>query len=217
MYKRTVASAPALNSHGCVGWNWQSSTPACISNPTPALHQRARVPVPPCPYAPPAPASRLTRTEVVLGLVAAQDLDRHDERVLHQVVVDHAMEDVDGRVVRAAGEERVPAVVGHLAHCLPVVPQHLVRLGREVRVEPAQPAVVRADDQVVAHRVHVQRRHPLDARLQLLRQLLPHQVVHAHVALRLFAGGARGTGRGEGWGLCRRYPRTARRGVPAGV
>eukprot|EP00964_Phaeocystis_antarctica_P003746 scaffold2018_cov56-Phaeocystis_antarctica.AAC.2 len=99
--------------------------------------------------------------DVLGGLVAAQDLDRHDERVGHEVVVDAAVVDVHRGVVGGGGEERQGGVVGDAAHGELVRAQGLVRRGGEVHVEPAELLVVGAEDQVVAARV-----------------------VHAHVPLR---------------------------------
>ena len=69
--------------------------------------------------------------------VQLQRLDGHDEGVGQQVGVDHAVEDLHGAVVGAGREERVPRVEVHAAHNRAVVLHHLVRLRREVQVEPA--------------------------------------------------------------------------------
>ena len=65
------------------------------------------------------------------------------------------------------------------------VPEDFVRLVAELEVEPAQLAVVPADDEVVARGVHVHRGDPADAWGQRLEQLLLGEVVHPHVSLRL--------------------------------
>lgn len=56
---------------------------------------------------------------------------------------------------------------------------------KQKRPAPDELAVVGGDEQVVAGGVHGHGADPLRARLQLAHQLLLHQVVHAHHALRL--------------------------------
>jgi len=124
-------------------------------------------------------------TEVVGDAVAAEDLDGDDERVLEQVGVDHAVEDLDRGVVRARGEQGQMRVEVDLADRVRVVPQRTVRLAGELEVEPAQTFVVAAHDQVLAARMNRHARDPLAARHQLFHELLLEQVVHADVSLRL--------------------------------
>ena len=88
--------------------------------------------------------------------MAAEDFDGHEERVLHKIVVHHAVEDVDVGVVTAAGEQRVAAVEGDLAQGKLVVSKRLVRFGTEIEIEPAEAAVKTANNNVVTlHNAHV--------------------------------------------------------------
>lgn len=115
--------------------------------------------------------------------VALQHLHGHQQRVLQQVVVHHAVAHDDAAVVGAGCKERVPGVEGHGTQGLLVVPQHFVGLGGKVQVEPHQLAVVAATDDVVPCRVHSHAGHPLAVGHQLLGELLPQQVVDADAAL----------------------------------
>jgi len=63
------------------------------------------------------------------------------------------------------------------------VPKDLVGPGAEVEIEPAHTPVVRADDEVVASRVHRDARDPLDSGLEGLEETLALQIVDAHVTL----------------------------------
>eukprot|EP00047_Mylnosiga_fluctuans_P003018 m.227022 g.227022 ORF g.227022 m.227022 type:complete len:325 (+) comp11518_c0_seq1:165-1139(+) len=115
--------------------------------------------------------------------VPAENLDRHDERILHKIVVDHAVEDVDSRVVAGRRKQRVRGVERDGPQSETVVPQCAVRLRRQIKVEPAQPAVVAADDEVVAARVHSHARDPAAAGHKRLDERLRVQVVDTHVRL----------------------------------
>lgn len=74
-----------------------------------------------------------------------------------------------------------------------LVAKRLVRLGREVKVEPAELLVVGSDDEVVTHRVDVDRREPAESRLERFDQCLGDEVVKLDVALGLWRRGARET------------------------
>mmetsp|Transcript_540 Transcript_540/g.1457 ORF Transcript_540/g.1457 Transcript_540/m.1457 type:complete len:209 (-) Transcript_540:233-859(-) len=121
---------------------------------------------------------------VVDNVMATQHLDRHDERVAHQVSVHGAVEHVHCGVVAAACKERVGAVEGAPAHRVVVVPQRLVRLGGQVEVVPREPLVLGAHNDVVAAGVHRQARDAAGAANELLGERLLRQVVHTHVVLR---------------------------------
>ena len=48
-----------------------------------------------------------------IARVGVDALERHYERVVHQVVVHHAVEDVDHAILAARGKEREPLVDRH--------------------------------------------------------------------------------------------------------
>jgi len=100
---------------------------------------------------------RLRRMEDTVGDAIAlsdgvtlQDVDRDDQSVLEQVVVDHAVEDVDHSIVGCRSEQRVSLVVGHVVDRLLVVAKRAVGLHREVQVEPVHSSVVATEDDVVS-------------------------------------------------------------------
>lgn len=112
-----------------------------------------------------------------------EDLDGDNQWVLQQIVVDHAVENLDIAIVRTRGKQRVALVVCHRADGLSVVSQSLVGLGRQIQIEPAQTLIIRSNDQVVSCWVHIQRRNPLDTGHHRLDQLLALQVVLADISL----------------------------------
>lgn len=131
--------------------------------------------------------------------MAAQDLERDNKRVLHEVGVDRRVEDLDRAVVTGRGEQgeggvecdaaersSVVSAISYdfAASAPPYSPQSLVRLGRQVQVEPAELLVVTSNQDVVSTRMYVQTTDPLHTRLQRLDQRLAGQVVKPHVSLR---------------------------------
>jgi hypothetical protein len=68
--------------------------------------------------------------------VPAEDLERDDQRVLHQVGVHRRMEDLDGAVVRGAGEEGEGRVVCDGSEGLGVVSSVCQRGIRDARWDP---------------------------------------------------------------------------------
>jgi len=115
--------------------------------------------------------------------VAPQDLHRHDQGVLHQIIVHGGVKDVHGPVVRPRGHERVGPVEGYRPHGLGMVFEGLVGERGEVQVEPDDAPVVGRDQDVVASRVDVKRADPLTPRQQLLHQDLFDQMVDSDVRL----------------------------------
>lgn len=114
--------------------------------------------------------SEVEDTESVCDPVATQDLEGYDERVLHEIAVDCAVEDMDGTVVGRRGEQGIGGVVSDGPERLGVVsrrvstdlrcecsnaPQSFVWLGAEVKVEPTQLLIVTANDQIVTERVNI--------------------------------------------------------------
>lgn len=71
-----------------------------------------------------------------LYLVSPQDLDRHDEWIRHEVSVHAAVEHVCRAVIAAAGEQGIAVVEGSAPHCVCVVAQGLVGLGRQIQIVP---------------------------------------------------------------------------------
>ena len=131
--------------------------------------------------------------------MAAENLERDDKRVLHEVGVDRRVEDVDRSVITGGSEEREGWVEGDTSQSSSVVsdisdliargtqvslPEGFVRLQREVQVEPTQFLVVTAHQDVVTGGVNVQTTDPLDSRLQCLDQDLTGEIVQSDVTLR---------------------------------
>lgn len=71
-----------------------------------------------------------------------EDLNGHNKRVLQQIVVNHAVENLDIAVIGTRGKEGVTLVVGDRPNSLLMVSQGLVGLGREIEIEPAETFVV---------------------------------------------------------------------------
>jgi hypothetical protein len=61
-------------------------------------------------------------SQVIGDFMSFEDLQRDNEGVLHKVVVDHGVENVDGAVVGSRGEQRVFGVEVHGSHGPAVVP-----------------------------------------------------------------------------------------------
>ncbi|KAH3662334.1 hypothetical protein OGAPHI_005586 [Ogataea philodendri] len=130
--------------------------------------------------------AHVQNSQTVDHLVAGQFLQRNQQRVVHQVVVDGAVENVHGSVVGSRTEQRQTAlVVGHRTHSLVVVPQGLIRRGAEIQIVPQNTLVVRTgQNMVTAARMDIHARKPSGARKQLLLQLLLLQIVNSNVPLR---------------------------------
>ena len=145
--------------------------------------------------------SDVQHSQTLCYSVSAQNLERDDERVLHQVGVDRCVEDLNRAVVTGRGEEGKCGVESNAAERAGVVsgcqlprpqtiyrrlssPQGLVWLGRQVQVEPAELLVVTSDQHVVSSRMNIQTTDPLHSRLQRLDQRLTCQVVQSDVSLR---------------------------------
>jgi len=62
-------------------------------------------------------------SKLTLDAVTSEDLERDDERVLHEIRVDGSVEDVDGSIVGAGGEERVGAMVVDCSDGFGLVPE----------------------------------------------------------------------------------------------
>lgn len=102
----------------------------------PAPPGRRRAPRPPAASAGPAAGSAAGRCNTSTRCYGGQ-CGRVDRQVWVYSLVDHAVADDDVVVVPGRREQRVPAVEGHGAHRAAVQPQRLVRLRRQLQVEPA--------------------------------------------------------------------------------
>ena len=102
--------------------------------------------------------------EIVVGSVPGQLLHGHDERVLQEVGVHHAVAHRDVLIVAGRGEERIPLVELDRSHRIGVVAQDLVGHAGQVQVEPLNLLVEGAQQQVVTARVHCHRGNPFSAR-----------------------------------------------------
>mmetsp|Transcript_24504 Transcript_24504/g.49110 ORF Transcript_24504/g.49110 Transcript_24504/m.49110 type:complete len:330 (+) Transcript_24504:159-1148(+) len=122
--------------------------------------------------------------QMVLGLMALEDFEWHDQRVRHQICIHPAVVNVDGGVVCRGCKQRQPRMIRDRPHCKLVCSHCLVGRGGQVRVKPAEAAVIGAENQVVAPWVHGNRRDPLDRRRELLGELLLEQMVNTDVSLR---------------------------------
>lgn len=76
----------------------------------------------------------IQHAEAVLDVMPAQDLERDDQRVLHQVRIDGPVEDLDGTVVRGRGEEGVRPVVNDRSESLGMIP-----IGMRMRFRSVSP------------------------------------------------------------------------------
>ena len=92
----------------------------------------------------------------------------------------------DGRtIVRSRCKERVALVVCYGTDALAVMPQCLIGLGRQVQIEPKEPAVISSDEDVITAWMNGNGRDPLGTSHQFLGQFLFQQVVDSDVTLRL--------------------------------
>jgi hypothetical protein len=66
----------------------------------------------------------------------------------------------------------------------PDPPERPERLVTQVQVEPTHLLVITPDDQIIAERMHVHTRDPLDTRLERPEELLLGEVVQPDIALR---------------------------------
>ena len=53
--------------------------------------------------------------------MSAKDLERNDERILHEVIVDCSVKDMDRAVVGGAGKERKYRMIGNRSQCSTVI------------------------------------------------------------------------------------------------
>lgn len=102
--------------------------------------------------------------EIVRHRVSAQHLQRHDQRVVDEIIVHRVVEHMHRAIVRAGAHQRVVRVELRVADCLLVITQRLERRGGEVQIEPRQTRVVRADDEVVSAGVNLRQSHTLVVR-----------------------------------------------------
>ena len=122
-----------------------------------------------------------------LGVCTLQNFNRDHESILQQVIVDHAIEDIDSSVVTGARKQRelAIAVEGHLPDGFIVVFERLVRtFTRHVHIKPQNFLIVGAQNEVVALRVHRYARNPLGARAVLADNGLLLKVVLEDCGLR---------------------------------
>lgn len=122
-------------------------------------------------------------TQLLDHLVALEHLDGHNDGVLHDIVDDLGMEDLQGSVVAGVGKQGELAMELDGADGLCVEAHRLEGAGGQLKLVPQQPAVVGADDEVVAARVDVEARDPAGTRLNDLDELLALQVVAPDHAL----------------------------------
>lgn len=69
----------------------------------------------------------IQHAQSILDLVAPENLEWNDKRVLHQVRVDGSVKDLDRAVIRGGCEERVGSVVGDGTQGLCVVSESRTR------------------------------------------------------------------------------------------
>lgn len=125
--------------------------------------------------------------ELVDHLVAAARLDGHDHRVLHQVVEDLAVEDLDGTIVTGVCEER-EAPVEFRRCCTGLADAHAARQlmrsslaaspGTEVEASSGREGILTSNSlRVEAHRLERTRRELHIVPLE--KKKISHRVVHA--------------------------------------
>lgn len=78
-----------------------------------------------------------------------QHLHRHDESILEQIIVHHAMAYDHGAVVGGRGKDGIPSMKFNATNWLLMVAQCLVRLGGQVQIEPLHPRIDAANNDVV--------------------------------------------------------------------
>lgn len=125
----------------------------------------------------------IKNTEVFSDLVTSENLERNDEGVGNEIVVGSSVENLDGSVIGSRSEEGVFGMETNRSYGVCVVSESLVRLSREVEVEPIDFLVVRAYDEVVTAGMDVERRNPLNARVEFLDKFLFYQVVNLDLTL----------------------------------
>lgn len=119
--------------------------------------------------------------------VPSQHLQRHDQRILHEVAKHFPMKNLHRAIIARRTEQRQAAmVILDAANGLLMIPEGSIRLRGEVQVVPEEALVIRSDDEIVTTTVYVKGRDPAGARLQRLDQFLLCQVVGADVALRRY-------------------------------
>lgn len=116
-------------------------------------------------------------------IVSSKNFDRHNERILQEVIVDHAVTHNYGAVIRSGGKERVLSVEGHRPQSFLMMSEDLVRFCGEIHVKPGQLGVITSIDQIVTCRVYGDAGDPLAVGEQLLGQLLLQQIVDSYISL----------------------------------
>jgi hypothetical protein len=104
--------------------------------------------------------------KLVSHRMTAQDLDRDNQRVPHQVRIDHTMKDVNRPVIRCTSHERVPMMESHGTQGALVVFESLVRRMRQVQIKPNHATVKTPNNQVISTWMDIERRDPTTPRYQ---------------------------------------------------
>lgn len=90
---------------------------------------------------------------------ATKDLDGDDGRVLHEVLEDLTMDNLDGTVIAGGGEEGMGTTVeGDGTDGLLMGLEDTVGLGGGIQIVPQGLCIVRTDNQMVTKWVHIQAR-----------------------------------------------------------
>lgn len=126
--------------------------------------------------------------------MTTKDLDGNNEGILHEIIVNHAVEDLEGTIITGRGKERLVPMVGDRSDSLLMISKGLVRLGGEVHIEPTSSPVICTDEDIITLRMDIHAGNPSYTRLKGLDELLLLQVVHAYITLGL-GGYEEGKGR----------------------
>ena len=112
-------------------------------------------------------------------LVCLEYLDWYDQGILQQIIVHHAVENIDRAIITSTREERVlPWMEIDLSNGLLVVLERFIgRISRHVHIEPAHLLVIGSNNEVVSLGVHGDGGYPLGTRSVLADDGLFLQVV----------------------------------------
>ncbi len=109
-----------------------------------------------------------------------ENLDGHYKSILQQVIVDHAIEDVDGAVIRGRSEQGILRILveANFTDRLVVILEGFVgSLATHIHVEPKNLLVICTKDEVISLWMHRDGRNPFSTRLILAHDRLLLQVV----------------------------------------
>lgn len=114
----------------------------------------------------------------------SQNLHRHNQWVLHQIRVHHAMKNLARTIVRCRSKEWVAPVKSHSLHSVVMIPHCLVRFCGEVHIVPRYTAVTTPCNEIVPPWMDCHACECTTPSKQLLDEELLNKVVYSYVILR---------------------------------